>query len=77
MTTTTQLERAALLTSTVIAKILEARHDILALSAVCDEAQNSPPDGAADGSIDEATWYELRRLADALENALFEVALRG
>lgn len=29
-------------------------------------AQNSPPDGGSDLSIDEATWYKLRDLRDAI-----------
>jgi hypothetical protein len=56
---TTQLARAlAMLPSSEVIESLHARH--LTLRSVLDEAQNQPPLGDADGSIDEAMWTKLR-----------------
>ncbi len=38
---------------------------LAALRDVLDDAQNGPPDGEADGSIDEVMWTGLSRMADA------------
>ena len=39
------------------------------LRIVIDEAQNGPPDGESDGSIDEALWNKLKRV----EKAMYEL----
>ena len=36
------------------------------LDLVVDEAQNGPPDGKADGSIDGPTWRKAKRIVEAL-----------
>jgi hypothetical protein len=49
------------------------------LEEVLGDAQNGPPDGAADGSIDEATWMALRVVvesAKALRHCLGKATLR-
>ncbi len=38
---------------------------LAALRDVLDDAQNGPPDGEADGSIDEVLWTGLRKMAEA------------
>jgi hypothetical protein len=58
----TQLGRAVL----ALANFKEiGEPSIRALDAILDEAQNDPPDGAADGSIPELRWITLRRLVAA------------
>lgn len=43
-----------------------AAQDVDALDAVLGEAQNGPPDGAADGSLTEKQWNALRTKSAAL-----------
>lgn len=33
-----------------------------------DKTQNRPPDGHADGTIDERAWYQLRQLTMAIND---------
>lgn len=40
------------------------------LNDVVERAQNGPPDGGDDGTIDEALWYRLRGLSDQLTGLL-------
>ncbi len=42
-----------------------ANEDLTQLRHVVDEAQNRPPLGLNDGSIDEPVWYALRDLVRA------------
>ncbi len=41
-----------------------------ALRDAVDDAQNMPPDGVADGSIDTSTWMQLRICLDEAERVL-------
>lgn len=43
----------------------DAAHLWRMLDAVLGEAQNAPPDGCADGTIDKPLWDALRRLSVA------------
>lgn len=43
---------------------------IRALREIVEDAQNGPPDGAADGSIDEALWNELKSIVTAGERMI-------
>lgn len=36
------------------------------LDALVGKAQNGPPYGKADGTIDRTTWFRLRHLSDAM-----------
>lgn len=66
---TTQLEQ----TATMLAHLQEI--DIGTLDDLLDEASNSPPDGAADGSIDEVRFARLHAVV-AYAHA-YNVALRN
>lgn len=63
----TQKEMAAALVLEIEAKFrgISSEVEVLVedLESVLAEAQNSPPDGGADGSIDEATWKAYSNLA--------------
>lgn len=41
---------------------------VAAWDDIVGKAQNGPPDGAADGTIDADTWAHARRLADAVSS---------
>jgi len=41
------------------------RHALVEAKHILDEAQNGPPEGAADGSLPEALWEALRRQVEA------------
>lgn len=45
----------------------DVRAALTELNAVLVEAQNSPPFGAADGTIDEMTWVVARDVVNAVE----------
>lgn len=38
--------------------------------ALLDKAQNGPPHGDGDGTIDAAAWYRLRKLSRAMRDLL-------
>lgn len=46
------------------------------LRTVLGHAQNAPPLGVADGSIDEELWTKLRDHADNLERAIWSLTER-
>lgn len=79
----TQNEQAA----AAVAKMNHAIDSVVApmrsalreLRDVLDRAQNGPPDGEADGSIDDPTWTRLRDYANAVDAALqgFEANAQG
>lgn len=73
---TTQFERAKILLAYFS---LPVKNELLLrqLDTLLDEAQNEPPHGKNDGSLDESTWTALRdlltcaaRYRDALQDAL-------
>lgn len=49
--------------------------DLAALDTLVGVAQNAPPEGESDGSIDEALWYELRDLVNVLMTTRRQLAL--
>lgn len=63
-----QREKACAATRAIIAAP-RSTDALRALYDVLGEAQNPPPDGAADGSISPDAWNEVRRLHDAMANA--------
>ncbi len=63
----TQLERAALLVRQ-LAEIPGLATTAEALTEIVAEAQNRPPEGAADGTIHEPLWIYLRAVAKSLNN---------
>lgn len=79
----TQRELAA----AALGKIVEAmssfvgptRSALSELRDVLDRAQNGPPEGEADGTIDEPMWTRLRDYARSVDAALhgFEAHGRG
>ena len=48
-------------------RIAEAKDE---LQRVVDEAQNRPPDGAADGTIDDVKWRQLSSVVKGANNLL-------
>jgi hypothetical protein len=58
----TQLEQA----KAVIQTLLVWDQAYRKLNNILDKSQNGPPEGTADGSIDENTWLAIRDFADVL-----------
>jgi len=48
---------------------LPPEKDMDDLQDIVGEAQNGPPQGSADGSINENAWYALRDHVDAVRSA--------
>jgi hypothetical protein len=76
-----QVGQAALLVSYLLVERRRIDMDVvLELEQILDETQNGPPDGGADGSIDERQWRTLREIVDAArayEGALDSAQLLG
>ncbi len=59
----TQLEQARTLVLLLCGRPHE--QDVDLLDAIVEAAQNPPPQGGADGSLDEPAWTALAKLASA------------
>jgi hypothetical protein len=70
---TTQGERARLALSMLKPFLPELRDAQRALEKAVGEAQNPPPDGAADGTLVDPEWSRYRDISDALRK-LLEIA---
>jgi hypothetical protein len=73
----TQLQRATAARQRLLdlfPQIAEAKEE---LQRVVDEAQNRPPEGLADGTIDEVRWKQLSSVVRGVNNLLVALLFWG
>lgn len=73
----TQRERAYVIINTLKANFKELSAIQDELRVIMGEAQNPPPEGAADGSIDTTVWKQLQGTERALSALLTSLLFHG
>lgn len=72
-----QREHAAIIVAEIVALIEDVARPLTnatdQLDAIVDKAKNGPPDGEADGSLDERQWAILRDYVTALRGGIAAV----
>lgn len=63
-----QIERAKTELDEILAKLKDI--ELNTLGEVLDEAQNRPPQGAADGSFEQRSWDTTRAAYNSLRDAI-------